>query len=118
MKTPSHDLPVQDGPDPETNRRMAARKVVRLKTIVADNLGIARGQVTNICPKGCELSLGRSLRRTQYIWLKVYLDDGSAIQISWGKVRWIEQERAGVEFLSVPQQHALELSRLCAEPIE
>ena len=40
------------------------------------------------------------------------------MQIDLGKVRWIEEERAGVEFLRLSQQHTLALYRLCAEQVE
>ena len=107
-----------DGPVPEMNRRMEARKVVSVNTIVADKVGLARGQVRNISRRGCELCLTKTLRRDQYITLKVYLDEGPAMQIDLGKVRWVEEERAGVEFLRLSQQHKLGLSRLCAEQVK
>ena len=107
-----------DGPVPEMNRRMEARKVVSVNTIVADKVGLARGQVRNISRRGCELCLTKTLRRDQYITLKVYLDEGPAMQIDLGKVRWVEEERAGVEFLRLSQQHMLGLSRLCAEQVK
>jgi PilZ domain len=90
------------------DRRMDARKVASLNTIVADKVGLARGQVTNISRRGCGLCLTKLLRRDQYITLKVYLDDGTAIQIDLGKVRWLKEERAGVEFLCL-SQHTLGL---------
>ena len=96
-----------DGPVPEMNRRMEARKVVSVNTIVADKVGLARGQVRNISRRGCELCLTKTLRRDQYITLKVYLDEGPAMQIDLGKVRWVEEERAGVEFLRLSQQLTL-----------
>jgi len=106
-----------DGPVPEMNRRKETRKVVSVNTIVADKVGLARGHVTNISRRGCELSLTKTLRREQFLTLKVYLQDGPAIQIDLGKVRWVEEERAGVVFLRLSQQHKLGLYRLCAEQI-
>jgi len=100
------------------DRRMDVRKMAGFNTIVADKVGLARGQVTNISRRGCELRLTKLLRRDQYITLKVYLDEGPAMQIDLGKVRWIEEERAGVEFLRLSQQHTLALYRLCAEQVE
>jgi hypothetical protein len=97
---------------------MDVRKVASFNTIVADKVGLARGHVTNISRRGCELCLTKLLRRDQYITLKVYLDEGPAMQIDLGKVRWVEEERAGVEFLRLSQQHTLGLSRLCAEQVK
>jgi hypothetical protein len=48
----------------------------------------------------------------------MYLDEGPAIQIDLGKVQWVEEERAGVEFLYSSHQHTLALYRLCAEQVE
>ena len=109
------DLSAQYCPVREMDQRMDARKVVSFNTVVADKVGLARGQVTNISSSGCALGLTKLLRRDQYITLKVYLDDGPAIQIDLGKVRWVEEERAGVEFLCVSQQHTRGLYRLCVE---
>jgi hypothetical protein len=108
------DLSKQDCQAREMDQRMYARKVVRLNTFVADKVGLARGVVTNISRRWCRLCLTKLLRRDQYITLKVYLDDGTAIQIDLGKVRWVKEEKAGVEFLCL-SQHTLGLNRLCME---
>ena len=110
-----HDLPAQYCQVREMDQRMDARMVVAFNTVVADKVGLARGQVTNISRSGCALGLTKLLRRNQYITLKVYLGEGPAIQIDLGKVRWVEEERAGVEFVRLSQQHTLELYRLCME---
>ena len=102
----------------EIDLRRDARKVVGLRTIVADKLGLARGEVTNISPGGCGLRLTKRLRRGQYITLMVYPNDRTAaVRIDLAKVTWVEAEWAGVEFLGVsPQNH--ELHRLCAEQVK
>ena len=98
--------------------RRDARKMVGLCAIVADKLGLASGEVTNISPGGCGLRLTKRLRRGQYITLMVYPNDQTAaVLIELAKVNWVEAEWAGVEFLGVsPQNH--ELQRLCAEQAE
>ena len=53
-------LPVlseQEGQLHEIDPRRDARKGVGLRTIVADKLGLASGEVTNISPGGCGLRL-------------------------------------------------------------
>ena len=92
MKITSHDLPAQDGQVPEMNRRSDARKMVSVNTLVVDKTGLARGLVTNISRRGCQLSLTRPLRPAQYITLKVYPDDGPAIQINLGRVQWVKRK--------------------------
>jgi hypothetical protein len=102
----------------EIDLRRDVRKVVGLCTIVADKLGFARGEVTNISPGGCGLRLTKRLRRGQYITLMVYPNDWTAaIRIDLAKVNWVKDEWAGVEFLGVsPQNH--ELYRLCGDQLE
>ena len=98
--------------------RRDARKVVGLRAIVADKLGLASGEITNISPGGCGLRLTKRLRRGQYITLMVYPNDRTAaIRIDLARVNWAEAGFAGVEFLGViPQNH--ELHRLCGEQLE
>ena len=117
MKVTLHDLRAQEGLVPEMNRRSNARKMVSVNTLVADKIGLTRGLITNISRGGCQLSLTRPLSPAQYITLKVYPDDGPAIQINRGRVQWVKEKGAGIEFLSMPQQHRLGLSRFCEEQV-
>lgn len=98
--------------------RRDTRKVVRLRTTVADKLGLANGEVMNISHGGCGLRLTKRLTRGQYLKLKVYPKDRTkAVEITLARVKWVEADGAGVEFLSVsPQNH--ELHRLCTEQFE
>jgi PilZ domain len=98
--------------------RRDARKVVGLRAIIADKLGLASGEITNISPGGCGLRLTKRLRRGQYIKLMVYPNDRTAaVHIDLAKVTWVEAEWVGVEFLGVsPQNH--ELHRLCGDQLE
>ena len=115
MKATLHDRLALRGQVPEMNRRSNTRKMVSVNTLIADKIGLARGLMTNISRRGCQLSLTRPLSPAQYITLKVCPDDGPAIQINLGKVQWVKEKGAGIEFLSMPQQHKLELSRFCKE---
>jgi hypothetical protein len=97
----------------ERDPRRDARKVVGLHAIIADKLGLASGEVTNISPGGCGLRFTKLLRRGQYITLMVYPNDwAAAIRIDLAKVTWVKDEWAGVEFLGVSPQHH-DLHRLC-----
>ena len=102
----------------EIDPRRDAWKVVGLRTIVADKLGLANGEVTNISPGGCRLRLTKFLRRGQYISLVVYPNDRTAaVQIELAKVTWVEAEWAGVEFLCVSHQNH-KLHRLCGNQVK
>ena len=102
----------------EITPRRDARKVVGLRAIVADKLGLASGEVRNISPGGCGLRLTKRLCRGQYITLMVYPNDRTAaVRIDLAKVNWVKAGWAGVEFLGVsPQNH--ELHRLCGDQVE
>ena len=98
--------------------RRDARTVVGLRAIIADKLGLASGEITNISPGGCGLRLTKRLRRGQYITLMVYPNDRTAaVHIDLAKVTWVEAEWAGVEFLGVSPQNQ-ELHRLCGDQLE
>ena len=71
--------------------RRDARKMVRLHALIADTLGHASGEVTNMSPGGCGLRLTKRLRRGQYIRLMVYPNDQTAaVRIDLAKVTWAE----------------------------
>jgi PilZ domain len=116
ITVPAHSE--QECPLLEIDSRREARKVVGLRTVVADKLGRACGAVTNISAGGCGLRLTKRLTRGQYIKLMVYPNDRTAaVQIDLAKVKWVDAEWAGVEFLGVsPQNH--ELHRLCGDQVE
>jgi hypothetical protein len=109
-------LPVRSEQDCQphaSDPRRDARTVVGLRAIVADKLGLASGEVTNISPGGCGLRLTKRLRRGQYITLMVYPNDRTAaVRIDLARVNWVEGEWVGVEFLGVIPQNQ-ELHRLC-----
>ena len=109
-------LPVlseEDCPVHKMDPRLDARKAVSLRTIVADKAGLATAEVTNLSERGCGLRLAKSLTRRQYLTLKVYPNDGTvAVQIDLAMVKWIEEDVAGVEFLSLTKENQLRLSAL------
>lgn len=97
--------------------RSDARKVVGLRTVVVDKLGLVPGEVTNISDGGCGLRLTKRLWPGQYITLIVYPKNRTqTVRIDLARVKWVKAGAAGIEFLSVsPQNH--ELDRLCARQV-
>ena len=115
MKALLPDLSEQKCELHEINTRRDARKVVGLRAIISDKLGVSSGAVTDISPGGCGLRLTKRLRRGQYISLRVYPNDRTAaVQIDLAKVTWVAAQWAGVEFLGVSTQNH-ELRRLCGD---
>ena len=113
MKATLHDRLALRGQVPEVNRRLNARKMIKVNTLVVDKIGLTHGLITNISCGGCQLSLPRPLSPAQFISLKIRPDAGLAIQINLGRVQWVKGKEAGIAFLSMPEQHRHELSRFC-----
>lgn len=98
--------------------RRSVREAVTLRMMVADRAGVASGQVIDITTRGCGLRLTKHLtkplRRGQYLTLKVYPNNGTVSVLSGlVKVQWVEEERAGVAFLSLSLENELRLHQLC-----
>lgn len=92
--------------------------MVRIPTAVSDKRGFANCVVTNISEAGCELRLGTLFLLTHYLALKLYQHDGTAaLQIALAKIRWVERDWAGVEFVCLSQEDHVKLQRLCSEPV-
>jgi len=74
--------------------------------------------VTNISEAGCELRLGTPFFHDHHLTLKLYPQDGTAaLQITLAEIRWVENEWAGVEFVSLSPEEQAKLQRLCSEPV-
>lgn len=69
------------------------RKPVSFRVVVADKSGLAEGQVLDLYPRGCRLRPKKRLMRGQYLWLKIYPEDGRTTPIcDLVRVRWIEDD--------------------------
>jgi hypothetical protein len=98
--------------------RRHARENVNLRMIVADEAGPSSGQVIDMTTRGCGLRVTKPLRRGQYLSLKVFPSDGTAVLIcDLAKVQWVEEERAGVAFMCLSMENELRLHRLCAHQL-
>lgn len=92
------------------------RASMDLRTVVADQAGLASGQVIDLTTRGCGLRLAKPLRCGQHLTLKLYPGDGTAAMIcDLVKVQWVNEERAGVAFLSMSLENELRLHRLCGD---
>jgi hypothetical protein len=83
---------------PQKDLRRHDRKPVSFRVVVADKSGLAEGQVLDLSPRGCRLRLKKHLLRGQYLWLKIYPEDGRTTPIcDLVRVKWIEDVLVGVE---------------------
>lgn len=109
-------LSEQNRPVQRWDPRQSVRAVVDCRMIATDKAGLASGQVIDITTKGCGLRLTKPLRRGQYLTLKVSPDNGAAaVQCDLVQVQWVQEERAGVAFLSMSLENEHRLHRLCGD---
>ena len=87
---------------------------------VAEKSGLASAQLSDLSERGCRLFLSRTILSQQYLTLKVYPDDGTAVlQIDLARVKWTAPQVAGgVQFLWLSPQNMVRLVRLCGDTDE
>jgi len=111
-----HARPIEfdrDSCAPPKDPRRHDRRPVSLCVAVADKSGMAEGQVLDLSPRGCGLRLKKSLMRGQYLWLKVSPDHGRTTPVcDLVRVKWIEDDRVGVEFLCIALESLQRLQKL------
>ena len=108
-----HDIPVK-----VRDLRRCARRVVRIPTTVANKGGLTNCVVTNISESGCALQQVTPLFASRYLTMKLYPHEGTAAwQITLAEIRWVENEWAGVKFVSLSQKDKPILQRLCGGPV-
>ena len=63
---------------------------------------MAEGQTLNLSRGGCGLHLRKLLLQGQYLLLKFYPEHGNTTPV-WDlvRVKWVEDDRLGVEFLCI-----------------
>ena len=69
-------------------------------TVVIDANGIhGQGRVLNLSVPGCLLESSLCLQVGQSVQLTMQLTDGKAMNVGLAVVRWINERRAGMEFI-------------------
>jgi hypothetical protein len=91
-----------------TLRRL--RVLLRCPAIFQTDWYIAEGEVTNLSLWGCAIETPRCLIPGEYVRLHMLLPEQN-LRIEVGKVRWVEPYRFGVEFLNVPNDQHLQITR-------
>ena len=91
-----------------TLRRL--RVLLRCPAIFQTDWYIAEGEVTNLSLWGCAIETPRCLIPGEYVRLHMLLPEQN-LRIDVGKVRWVEPYRFGVEFLNVPNDQHLQITR-------
>ena len=83
---------------------------MRCPAIFQTDWYIAEGEVTNLSLWGCAIETPRCLIPGEYVRLHMLLPEQN-LRIDVGKVRWVEPYRFGVEFLNVPNDQHLQITR-------
>jgi hypothetical protein len=103
---------------PQKDLRLHDRRSVCLRVAVADKSGMAEGQVHDLPFRGCGLRLKKRLVRRQYLWLKIYHAHGKSTPVcDLVRVKWVEDDRVGVEFLYVAPENLQRLHKLFGDQI-
>ena len=103
---------------PQKDLRRHDRTPVSLRVVVADKSGLAEGQVLDLSPRGCRLRLNKRLMPGQYLWLKIYPEDGRTTPIcDLVRVRWMVDDLVGVEFLCIALESLFRFHKLFGDQI-
>jgi len=96
--------------------RRGTRRVVHIPAAVSDQRGRANCVVTNLSEAGCELRLVTAYHLSQNLTLTLRPHNGAAaVQITLAKIRWVQKEWVGVEFVSMSQKDQAEFQQLWSE---
>lgn len=118
MENVLHTAFETDSCAPQKDPRLHNRRSVCLHVAVADKSGMAKGEVLDLSLRGCGLRLKKRLVRGQYLWLKIYHVQGKSTPVcDLVRVKWVEDDRAGVEFLYIAPENLRRLHRIFGDQI-
>lgn len=118
MKNPFPVVFETDSCAPQKDPRLHDRRPVCLRVAVADKSGMAEGQVLDLSLRGCGLRLKKRLLRGQYLWLKIYHEHGRSTPVcDLVRVKWVEDDRVGIEFLSIAPENLQRLHTFFGDQI-
>ena len=118
MENVLHTIFGTDSDAPQKDPRLHDRKPVCLRVAAADKSGMAEGEVLDLSLRGCGMRLNKRLVRGQYLWLKIYHVLGKSTPVcDLVKVKWVEDDRVGVEFLYIAPENLQRLHRIFGDQI-
>jgi hypothetical protein len=98
---------------PQKDLRRHDRRPFKLRIVVADKSGIVDGEIYDLSLCGCGLRLKHRFVLGQYLWLKIYPEQGRTTPVcDLVRVKWVADDRAGVEFLCVALESLQRFHRL------
>ena len=92
--------------------RYSKRIPVEGSIIFAAETVIGEGRVIDVSLPGCLMEISESTRPGGYIRLKLFLPDGQpAVSVPLAVVRWVKNNRIGIEFIRTAEKDARRLKR-------
>jgi hypothetical protein len=70
---------------------------------------VGEGAVVDVTVPGCQLETHFPLEPGQSVQLRVYLDPQRPMRVELGIVRWVRDDKAGIEFIRMAGDDQLQL---------
>lgn len=90
--------------------RKIRRFAVQLPCLLIDGENTIDGTILNLSAQGCAMTADPVPAVSSYLSLRIELPDGAApIAIELAAVRWVSEQRCGVEFIRIPAEMLTQL---------
>ena len=100
------------------NWRIHHRLSVAYPVIFGGAPFVGEGTISNISLTGCSVNCGRTVLMGSYIKLSVFLPSPTwSLFIELGKIRWVQDQTFGVEFIRVPTLTRHRLDRVVSREL-
>lgn len=92
--------------------RYSKRIPVECSVVFSGETLIGEGRIIDVSLPGCLMESSESTRPGGYLRLKLSLPDGQpAISVPLAVVRWVKNNRLGIEFIRMSEEDGLRLKR-------
>lgn len=104
--------------DTTMNWRIHQRLPVAFPVIFGGAPFVGEGVVSNLSLSGCSVTCERTVLTGSYVKLSVILPDPtSSLFIELGKIRWVQNNTFGIEFIRLPTITRYRLDRVMSEQV-
>jgi hypothetical protein len=104
--------------DATVNWRIHPRLPVAYPVIFGGAPFVGEGVVSNLSLSGCSVTCERTVLTGSYVKLSVLLPDPtSSLYIELAKIRWVQQNTFGVEFIRLPTISRHRLDRVVTQQL-
>ena len=89
--------------------RYSDRKKATCKATLSSGARVGEGHIVDLTVPGCLIETSVALERGQAVQLRIYLDKHRPMRIDLGIVRWVQDGKAGIEFIRMAGEDQLRL---------